>query len=125
MSATTEQPPPTAGSGSEVWPIILDRYRESPPELLADMRARDSLGRERYGTPLRTWNGRDAVADAYQEALDLVVYVEQARQRLALDGGDAWADRLIAMREMAVVIAAGLRGLHAAGLVPIHPRGEL
>lgn len=46
-------------------------------ELLA-MQERDRIGRERYGTPLQAHNGRDALVDAYQEALDLVVYLRQA-----------------------------------------------
>ena len=36
------------------------------------------LGLERYGTKLQTFNGRDALWDAYQEALDLVMYLRQA-----------------------------------------------
>jgi hypothetical protein len=42
------------------------------------MVARDHVGRARYGTPLQAHNGRDALVDAYQEALDLVVYLRQA-----------------------------------------------
>jgi hypothetical protein len=39
------------------------------------MRARDVVGRERYGVPLTAGNGRDHLIDAYQEALDLAVYL--------------------------------------------------
>lgn len=46
--------------------------------VLSDMRARDRLGRRRYGFPLRPNNGRDALRDAYEEALDLCVYLRQA-----------------------------------------------
>lgn len=49
----------------------------------ADMQERDRLGRERYGTPLQPHNGRDALVDAYQEALDLVVYLRQAIEERA------------------------------------------
>jgi hypothetical protein len=45
-------------------------------EVLDDMAARDAVGRERYGTPLTTHNGRDHVVDAYQELLDAVVYLK-------------------------------------------------
>jgi hypothetical protein len=41
------------------------------------MYERDKIGRERYSTPLQAHNGRDALVDAYQEALDLVVYLRQ------------------------------------------------
>lgn len=37
-----------------------------------------AMGRARYGTPLQAGNGRDALVDAYQEALDLCVYLRQA-----------------------------------------------
>ncbi len=50
-----------------VWNLVLE-----------DMKLRDQIGRQRYGTPLQPFNGRDALVDAYQEALDLVVYLRQA-----------------------------------------------
>lgn len=43
---------------------------------LNDMRERDRVGRERYGTPLTTNNGRDHLVDAYQELLDGAVYLK-------------------------------------------------
>jgi hypothetical protein len=64
--ATIEQPAPT-GKGIDVWPLVI-----------ADMHERNAVGTEKYGTPLRTGNGRDPLIDAYQEALDLCVYLRQA-----------------------------------------------
>lgn len=46
--------------------------------VIADMHDRDRLGHERYGGPLLAYNGRDALRDAYEEALDLAVYLRQA-----------------------------------------------
>jgi hypothetical protein len=46
--------------------------------VLADMAARDAEGRRKYGVPLQPHNGRDALRDAYEEALDLCVYLRQA-----------------------------------------------
>lgn len=46
--------------------------------VLADMVERKQLGIQRYGTPLQAHNGRDALLDAYQEALDLALYLRQA-----------------------------------------------
>jgi len=60
-----DQPPP-AGDGKPIWDLVVN-----------DMRERDNLGRQRYNTPLRSWNGRDALIDAYQEVLDLAVYMRQ------------------------------------------------
>ena len=42
------------------------------------MLERDRQGQQRYGTRLRGHNGRDPLVDAYQEALDLCVYLRQA-----------------------------------------------
>jgi hypothetical protein len=42
-----------------------------------DVAKRTQLGIERYGTPLMTWNGRDAATDAYEEAMDLAKYCTQ------------------------------------------------
>lgn len=62
-----DQPPPIPNQSIPVWDLVI-----------ADMKERDHVGRERYGTPLQTHNGRDPLVDAYQEALDLVVYLRQA-----------------------------------------------
>jgi hypothetical protein len=44
----------------------------------ADVAERKQVGIERYGTPLQAFNGRDALRDAYEEALDLCQYLRQA-----------------------------------------------
>ena len=45
--------------------------------VLDDMTERDQIGREKYGTPLQCHNGRNPLIDAYQEVLDLTVYLRQ------------------------------------------------
>lgn len=83
MDRNAPQPPPTVGEGESVWPLIYDSTGLVLPDWLkADMRARHEMGIAKYGTALKVWNGRDAVIDAYQESLDLIVYVRQARERL-------------------------------------------
>ena len=67
MTPTEEQPAPQPNGSRPIWDLVIE-----------DMQARDRLGRERYGAPLQTNNGRDALIDAYQEALDLCVYLRQA-----------------------------------------------
>lgn len=69
-----DQPPPTRNESTPIWDLVI-----------SDMRKRDSVGRERYGTPLQANNGRDALVDAYQEALDLVVYLRQAIEERYLE----------------------------------------
>lgn len=46
--------------------------------VLSDLKGRAESGRIRYGTYLESFNGRDSLMDAYQEALDLVMYLKQA-----------------------------------------------
>ena len=43
----------------------------------ADIESRIQMGAQKYGERLTTLNGRDALWDAYQEVLDLAVYLRQ------------------------------------------------
>lgn len=63
--AAIPQPPPE-GSGSIVLPFVLEA-----------LKARAEFGFKKYGTYLRTHNGRDALMDAFQEILDLTNYLAQ------------------------------------------------
>lgn len=68
-------------------------------QVIADIEARRQVGIERYGTALQPFNGRDSLRDAYEEALDLVMYLRQARGEV-----DRW-------RAVATGLAAALRGI--------------
>lgn len=61
-----DQPDPTPNDLPAVWDLVV-----------ADMQARDKLGESRYGTRLQPHNGRDSLRDAYEEVLDLAVYLRQ------------------------------------------------
>lgn len=65
-NASQHQPPPQKGNQ-----IVVD-------QVLADIRERAEAGKQKYGTYLETNNGRDPLWDAYQEAIDLVMYLRQA-----------------------------------------------
>lgn len=53
-----------------------------------DLEGRKAKGIETYGRPLRAHNGRDALWDAYEEALDLACYLRQAiEEKKTTDGG--------------------------------------
>lgn len=43
--------------------------------VIADITARRQVGIQRYGTALQAHNGRDMLRDAYEEALDLAIYL--------------------------------------------------
>jgi hypothetical protein len=95
-----DQPAPTETPESvAVWPLVIADLDTAIPVLTAeevphpahaafadhhnavrdllrgDMLERDRIGRERYGTPLKTHNGRNHLVDAYQEMLDALVYL--------------------------------------------------
>jgi hypothetical protein len=44
--------------------------------VIEDMKARDNTGFLKYGRRLTPNNGRDSLQDAYEEALDLAVYLK-------------------------------------------------
>ena len=69
-AATAKQPAPK-GSGSQILGMVL-----------ADLTNRALEGKEKYGEPLMAHNGRNALWDAYQEALDLAMYLRQAIEEL-------------------------------------------
>jgi hypothetical protein len=82
----TEQPAPIPNGREAVWNLVM-----------RDMGDRDGEGRRKYGTPLKPFNGRDALVDCYQEALDLVVYLRQFQAERAemLAELESIRDRLI------------------------------
>ena len=53
-------------SETPVWDIVLN-----------DINERRLIGRKKYGTELQSFNGRNPAVDAFQELLDLVVYLRQ------------------------------------------------
>jgi hypothetical protein len=67
MSLDLEQPEPVVTNSPAMWDLVV-----------TDMLARDAVGLDRYKTRLQAHNGRDALKDAYCEALDLAVYLRQA-----------------------------------------------
>lgn len=67
LADTNAQPAPERNEKPAVWSLVM-----------RDMTERDIFGAEKYGTRLQPGNGRDFLLDAYQEALDLVVYLRGA-----------------------------------------------
>jgi len=78
-SLNNEQPAPTEGTGPDCWQLVLE-----------DMAERRWVGIDKYKMLLRPDNGRDGLVDAYQEVLDLAVYLRQAvEQRKAAEATQA------------------------------------
>lgn len=83
---STPEPAPKRTDGAPVWDLVV-----------ADMRQRDAEGRRKYGTPLQAFNGRRPLVDAYQEALDLVVYLRQEiEERASLEQRQAMEEAMAA-----------------------------
>jgi len=68
--AVQKEPSPIQSTG-DIW-----------KDVQSDMEQRRKFGINKYGTPLQAHNGRNPLVDAYQEALDLVVYLKQAIEEL-------------------------------------------
>ena len=66
MKPTDAQPLPKPGTQ-----VVVDY-------VLVDIANVVQKGFENYGTFLEAHNGRDALVDAYQEAIDMVFYLRQA-----------------------------------------------
>ena len=107
--AVVPEPAPQQGQ-EDVWPRVVEGFEAFVPTAPAwlrmrledDMRARDEMGRAKYGTALQTHNGRSATADAYQETLDLCAYTMQAYLETGLY---VWRQ----MHQHAVEMAAAIR----------------
>lgn len=61
------EPAPTPTGGASMHDLVIE-----------DMAKRKEFGLAKYGTLLQAGNGRDALMDAYEEVLDLAVYLRQA-----------------------------------------------
>lgn len=66
----TDQPAPMPTDGPHIHDLVV-----------ADMLGRKQLGQRKYGTPLQADNGRSHLQDAYEEALDLAVYLKAALEQ--------------------------------------------
>lgn len=66
MIEIVDQPPPVPNDRPAIQDLVI-----------ADIEERKRVGLERYGVLLQAGNGRDALIDAYQEAMDLTIYLRQ------------------------------------------------
>lgn len=55
----------------------MKKQTEVLPLVLYDLYQRVEKGKKEYGEPLKTFNGRNALRDAYEEVLDLAMYLRQ------------------------------------------------
>ena len=67
MNLFKEQAAPKENNCPEVYALFLQ-----------DLETRYEIGLQRYGKALQPFNNRDALRDAYEEAIDLAFYLRQA-----------------------------------------------
>lgn len=77
------QPRPVESNHPASWDTVIRDLEKgySGPAIdvvFADIVNRDLTGLRKYGTRLKPHNGRDSLLDAYEEALDLTVYLKNA-----------------------------------------------
>ena len=79
LGASKPEPAPQNQDGPALWPMIIaELEQEADPAYLLvakDARERHEFGVKKYGVPLVANNGRNHLRDAYQELLDLIVYL--------------------------------------------------
>ena len=82
MHGRAQQPLPTPNNSRSVQSLVradlLDAVIPVAADVIEDLIDREQLGIERYGVSVQPFNGRDCLLDAYQELLDLAVYLKQA-----------------------------------------------
>ena len=81
-SAATPEPLPT-GNGDIVLLMVLENWvnggsMRQDADLILALIERAEMGKAKYGTYLRTRNGRNAINDYLQEQLDAIMYATQA-----------------------------------------------
>lgn len=62
-----EQTAPIPNEHNATWALVI-----------SDMAMRHNVGVQKYKVPLQPFNGRNSLQDAYEEALDLAVYLKNA-----------------------------------------------
>jgi hypothetical protein len=78
-----EQPTPTPNNQPASWDAVVIDLADGPwinrHMVINDALSRDAIGKERYGTRLQPFNGRDSLRDAYEEVLDGAVYLKNVQ----------------------------------------------
>lgn len=105
--AATPQPAPSRGGRSITILVVADlvggglEAHPSRDQVIRDLVSRDEMGFKKYGQNLETYDGRDTLADAYQESLDLVQYLRKHIE----EGNDGEYVRCVYLGALRTVLA--------------------
>lgn len=96
-----DQPMPVPNDGPSMHDLVCEDLAAygvyvGGAVLADEVERRKELGLTRYGTVLQAYNGRDALQDALEEAVDLVVYIRQALAEAAEGRDEVLRSRLAA-----------------------------
>lgn len=84
--ALRQQPAPVKNGQPAIQDLVIDDLRKFGYGPVAnDQEVRKETGLRKYGTLLQAFNGRDALLDTYEEALDLMNYARQAVEEATND----------------------------------------
>jgi len=108
--ANEKEPAPVQGHG-DMWysAIVFTSILHGDTDIIQDMKDRREFGIQKYGVPLQCHNGRDGLVDAYQEALDMIVYLTQVSNENLYN--DDYIDSINIIRESIVDSAVTLKRL--------------
>lgn len=85
--------PERAGRDGDSQPLpVINDAPDVQSAVIADIEKRRELGIKRYGTAVQPHNGRNALLDAYEEALDLAMYLKQWLIELEQHGSSCRTD---------------------------------
>jgi hypothetical protein len=80
----TLEPEPIENDNPPCWDEVVEYYSKTFPshqykdDIINLMYERDAFGREKYGRPLRAFDGRNSFKEILQEELDGLVYDQKA-----------------------------------------------
>lgn len=72
-----DQPLPVPNDETDIQTLVMRDIEALASGVVEDIAERREVGIRRYGTALQPFNGRDALQDAYEEAIDLAMYLKQ------------------------------------------------
>lgn len=119
-SLNDPEPAPVKNDLPEIWPLIIKELVEREKHagtveglvlnvVVADAYERHTQGLIKYGVGLQPFNGRDALKDAYQEALDMLAYTRQFAWEVSMS--DADREAATELMDIAVTSAMAYRSV--------------
>lgn len=124
----SEQPNPVGNDHPATWDLVArDLHGMEEHGVLSDIAIRDRAGFLKYGVRLQPHNGRDSLRDAYEESMDLVVYLRNVMEELPPQVPRTAEYRQVRrFYTQALGLMCALRDyMDCKGSAPVHPESKL